>query len=106
MAIEKQEAQDFDLPPDKARIAQKFSHVDTRKKREPKAYNFKKPTRKPNATKEGIISELAEFLGNNSQFETSEVNITKPGREITLRICGEWYTVVLTYSRNKNKSEK
>lgn len=59
-AVEADKKTEYDLPPEKAKIAQKFAHAGTRK--QPTAYKFTTRQRKPNATKGGIIAELAEFL--------------------------------------------
>lgn len=108
IAIEHNEKQDFDLSPDKLKEAQKYARTGTRKtapkpQKQAPNYQFNKRERKPNATKGGIIAELANFLENGSQFETSEVQITNKEREILLKISGEYYSVTLTYKRNLNK---
>lgn len=103
--------QDFDLSLDKLKVAKSYTRTGTREttKSEAKtqpAYKFTKRERKPNATKGGIINELAEFLAHGSQFETDDVQIINKEREILLRICSEWYKVTLSYCRNMNKQEK
>lgn len=93
---------EFDLTDEQKKVEREMARTGTRKV--PTAYKFEKKPRKANATKEGIIAEIAEFLEKNSQFQTENVEITKKEREILLKICGEWYTVTLTYKRNMNKN--
>lgn len=102
-AVEHDEKTEYDLSPEQVKIARKFAHTGTRQVKKPMIPNLPKKERKENATKSGIISEIAEFLEKNSQFETDNVQITNKEREILLKICGEWYTVTLTYKRNMNK---
>lgn len=92
---------EHDLSPEKKKIAQRNCHAGVRK---PVVYKFNTPKkRKENATKSKIIAELAHFLEENSEFETSDVQITNKEKEILLKICGQWYSVTLTYRRNMNK---
>lgn len=103
-AVEHDERTEYDLSPEQLKIARKFAHTGTREvKKKPMVLNLPKKTRKENATKAGIVAELAEFLTSGSQFETSDIQITNKEREILLKICGEWYSVTLTYKRNMNK---
>jgi hypothetical protein len=96
-ACEAGEKTDFDLPPEKAKIAQKFAHTGTRKT--PTAYKFSKRERKPNATKGGIISELAEFLENNSQFSITNLAVTNKERQITFSIGSDSFEITLVQKR-------
>lgn len=104
IAVDHDEKTEYDLPPEKLKIGQKMAHTGTRKKS--MIPNLNKRERKPNATKQGIISELANFLEHNSEFLTENVEITKKEREILLKICGEWYSITLTYKREMNKAKK
>lgn len=96
----KTETLEHDLSPEQKKIAQQNCHAGVRKTT---AYKFTQRQRKENATKSGIISELAHFLAENSEFATSDVQIVNKEGEILLKICGEWYSVKLTYRRNMNK---
>lgn len=95
------ESLEYDLTPERKKVERQMARTGTRKTSP--GYKFPKKERKPNATKEGIIAELAEFLEKSSQFETENVEIKTKGKEILLKICGEWYSVTLTYRRNMNK---
>lgn len=101
---------DFDLSPSQRQIAQLYTRTGTRQVTEKSkgsiAYQFAQPARKADATKSGIISELADFLANKSEYETSDLSIVNPEREVQLRIGGAWYKITLTYCRNMNKAEK
>jgi hypothetical protein len=96
-ACEKGEKTEYDLPPDKAKVAQKFAHTGTRKA--PTAFKFSKRERKPNATKEGIISELSEFLTSISQFSVEGLEVKNKERLIAFSIGGENYELTLVQKR-------
>lgn len=98
-AVEADERTKYDLPPDKAKIAQKMAHTGTRKK--PTVYKFEKRQRKPNATKGGIIAELADFMEHNSNFAVHDLAITNKERQITFMIGEETYELTLVQKRKK-----
>jgi hypothetical protein len=98
-ACEKGERTEFDLPPEKAKIAQKFAHTGTRKT--PTAYKWGAKKRKPNATKGGIIAELAGFLENNSQFEIVELQVVNPEKLISFKIGENTFELDLKQKRQK-----
>ena len=91
-AVEAGEKTQYDLSPDKAKIAQKFAHAGTRKT--PTAYKFTPRQRKPNATKGGIIAELAEFLEKNSQFSIVDLAITNKERQIAFSISSHPFLLI------------
>lgn len=102
-AVEKAKKGDkleYDATPEQLKVEREMCRTGTRQS-SPIPKGTRK--RKENATKDGIIEELAHFLAENSEFQTSDVEIVNKGREIHLKICGEWYSVVLTYKRNMNK---
>ena len=96
-AVEAGEKTQYDLSPDKAKIAQKFAHAGTRKT--PTAYKFTPRQRKPNATKGGIIAELADFLEKNSQFSIVDLAITNKERQIAFSIGGDSFELTLVQKR-------
>jgi hypothetical protein len=96
-ACESGDITEYDLPPDKLKVAQKFAHTGTRKT--PTAYKFTKRERKPNATKGGIISELADFLENNSQFSITNLAILNKERQISFTIGGDSFELTLVQKR-------
>lgn len=87
----------FDLPPEKAKIAQKYAHTGTRKT--PTVYQFNKRERKPNATKGGIIAELANFLENNSQFAILDLQILNKERQLAFKIGTDTFELTLVQKR-------
>lgn len=89
------------MPPDKAKVAQKYAHAGVRK--QPTAYKFDKRERKPNATKGGLITELADFLTNNSGFEVKEVAITNKERQIAFTIGDDNFELTLVQKRKPKK---
>ena len=58
-----------------------------------------KRERKPNATKEGLVAEIAEFLTKNSNFEMKNVEITNKSREITFSVADDTFTLTLVQKR-------
>ena len=99
--IDHDEKTEFDLPPDKLAIARKQAHTGTRKT--PTAYKFTKRERKPNATKGGLISELANFLEKMSGFAVENLEITNKERQIAFEIGGEKYELTLVQKRKPKK---
>lgn len=83
--IDRGERMDFDLSPEKEKIAKKYAKSGTRK---PTVYNFNARKRKPNLTKSGIIEELFDFLQKSEVNTYTEVEITNKERQIAFT-CGE-----------------
>lgn len=103
-AIDRNEKQDFDLPPEKQKIAQKFAHTGTRKTLKETGLKLKQPReRKPNATKAGIIAELADFLREKSQFSTESLEIVNKERQITFKIGQDLFDLTLVQKRKPKK---
>ncbi len=100
-AVEHDEKTEYDLSPEQAKIAQKFAHAGTRKV--PVAYKFTQRQRKPNATKAGIIAEIAEFLEKNSQFSVKNLQILNKERQISFVIGEETFEFTLVQKRKPKK---
>jgi len=96
-AVDAGEKTPYDLPPDKEKAARKYAHAGTRKA--PTAYKFTKRERKPNATKGGIIAELADFMEKHSNFEVSNLAITNKERQISFMVGGETFELTLVQKR-------
>lgn len=96
-AVDKGEPTAYDLAPDKAKVAQKFAHAGIRKG--PTVYKFTQRQRKPNATKGGLIAEIAEFLRENSQFSVENVEIPNKERQISFSVGGEKFEFTLVQKR-------
>lgn len=95
---------EFDLPPEKNKIAQSYCHAGIRnvkKKKGPTAYKFDKRERKPNATKGGIIAELAKFLTARSAFDIQNLIITNKERQIAFSIGEDSFELTLVQKRKK-----
>lgn len=97
--VEKSSKAEFDLDADKAKIAQKFAHTGTRKR--PTVYQFKQRERKPNATKGGLIAELAKFLEENSEFDIQNLDIVNKERMIAFTIGEDSFELTLIQKRKK-----
>lgn len=96
-AVEAGEPTKYDLPPDKLKAARKYTHTGTRKT--PTAYKFNKKERKPNATKGGLVAELAEFLEKNSSFEVSNLVVTNKERQLSFMVGNETFELTLVQKR-------
>lgn len=89
-------AHDLDLETEKE--AKKMANV-----RDHKApnYNWTKRERKANPTKGGIISELAKFMENDSEFAVADLEITNKERVIAFTIGDDKFEITLTQKRKK-----
>ena len=100
-AIEKGEKVAFDLTPEQAKEAQKYTKAGTKKA--PTIYKMDnaggKRSRKENATKSGIIAELAKFLEENSENACEMVEITNKERMIAFKIGENAYELTLVQKR-------
>ena len=95
-AVDRGEKTEFDLPPEKEKAVKKYRQAD----RKPTLYNWqKKRERKPNATKEGLVAEIATFLQENSGFNAENVEITNKNREITFKVGEDTFTWTLVQKR-------
>ena len=95
--IDRGVAQEFDLDPEREKMAKKFANATTKKK--PTAYDFKQRERKANPTKASIIAELAKFLAEDSENACEGVNITNKERQIAFRIGENDYELTLVQKR-------
>lgn len=99
----------YDLTPEQHKIAQTYCRTGTRKvKEKPKtkghtAYKFSTRPKKENATKAGIIAELVEFFGKNSQFSVENLEILNKERQISFQIGEQKYELTLVQKRKTNK---
>jgi hypothetical protein len=87
----------FDLDPETEKMAKKMANAIERKK--PTNYDFSKRERKANPTKGGIIAEIAQFLAENSQFATENVEITNKERMIAFKIGDDNFEITLIQKR-------
>lgn len=90
-------AQEFDLDPEREKMAKKFANATTKKK--PTVYDFKQRERKANPTKASIIAELAKFLAEDSENACESVNVTNKERQIAFRIGENDYELTLVQKR-------
>lgn len=98
-------ADPFPLTDEQKKVAKKMTTSDTKtKKTAPTVYKFEqKKTRKENATKGGIIAELAKFLIENSEFAPELVEITNKERQIAFEVAGQKYELTLVQKRIPKK---
>lgn len=100
-AIDRGERVYFDLSKEKEKEAIKMANTGTRKK--PTVYDFSKRERKANPTKGGIISELAKFLTEMSEYATENVEITNKERQIAFKIGEDSFELTLVQKRKPKK---
>ena len=96
-AVDKGEPTPYDLTAAQNEVARKYAHTGTRKA--PTAYKFTKRERKPNATKGGIIAELAAFLTDQSENAVTDLAITNPERQIAFTIGENRFELTLVHKR-------
>lgn len=93
-AIDRGQPQEFDLPPDKVKIGQKYCHTGTRKT--PTVYKFdQRKTVKANPTKEGLIQFLFEAL----KTEVENLEIANKTKLLTFSMSGENFELNLIQKR-------
>ena len=90
-------AQDFDLDPEREKMAKKFANATTKKK--PAVYDFKQRERKANPTKASIIAELEKFLAEDSENACEGVEVTNKERQIAFTIGDQKYELTLVQKR-------
>lgn len=100
-AVERGEKTEYDATPDQLKVERLMARTGTRKA--PTAYKFTQRQRKPNATKGGIIAELAEFLEKNSQFSVENIAITNKERQIAFQIGENKFELTLVQKRVSKK---
>lgn len=92
-AIDQGQRMSFDLSAEEEKKAKKYANTGTRK-----ASNTPK-VRKENPTKSGIITEIATFLMENSDFSPENVEITNKERQIAFKIGDNAYELTLVQKR-------
>ena len=93
-AVEKGESTEYDLTAEQAKVAKKYTAVDTKKRTE---YTFSKRERKPNETKRELIEILKKAL-ENAQIEPNVSNIE---RQIDFLYENKQFSITLTEHRPK-----
>lgn len=100
-AIDKGKKTEHDLTAEQQKVVKEYTKAGTKKA--PTVYDFKKRERKANPTKSGIIAELAQFLAENSEYATENVEITNKERQIAFKIGEECYELTLVQKRKPKK---
>lgn len=94
----------FELSEEQKKVAKKMTNFDSKNRKKPIVVGSK-PTnsRAKNATKGGIIAELATFLTENSQFSIENLEILNAERQISFKIGDETYEITLAQKRKPKK---
>lgn len=100
-AVDRDEKTPYDATPEQLKVEREMARTGTRKT--PTAFKFTKRERKPNATKGGLIAELAQFLSENSSFDVKNLEITNKERQIAFEIGGEKFELTLVQKRKPKK---
>lgn len=103
MKIERGDATLGVLSAEKQKIAAKYTRTGTREVKKPFVPKLEQRERKPNATKGGIIAEVAGFMEENSSFDIKNFQIPSKEGKIAFKIGEKWYTISLTEHRIKPK---
>ena len=93
--IDRGEKMDFDLPPEKLKIAQTFTKAD----RKPGVYKFTPRQRKENPTKSDIISAISAFLPELDSVLCENVEIVNKERMISFTVGDNKFELTLTQKR-------
>ena len=99
--IDKGGRTEYDLPIAEEKAALKIGRIDERKAKS--ADNKRGKVRAENPTKSGIISEIAEFLTEKSQFACENVEITNKERQIAFKIGENAYEFTRVQKRKPKK---
>lgn len=99
--IDKGGRTEYDLPIAEEKAALKIGRIDERKAKS--ADNKRGKVRAENPTKSGIITEIAEFLTEKSQFACENVEITNKERQIAFKIGENAYEFTLVQKRKPKK---
>lgn len=100
IAVDHDEKTEHDLPPEKLKVEREMARTGTRKTT---AFKFTKRERKPNATKGGLIAELAQFLAENSDFDVKNLEITNKERQVAFEIGENRFEITLVQKRKPKK---
>lgn len=94
----------FELTAEQKAVVKKMTNSDTKNRKKPMVLDLKQPkNRQKNATKGGIIAELATFLGENSQFSVENLEILNEERQFSFKIGEETYEITLIQKRKPKK---
>ncbi len=94
--VEHEKNAEFDLSPERQKIAQSYTRTGTRKS---PVYQFATKERKPNATKEEIISELFAFLENQNNLSITNLQVANKERQIIFEMNEEKFELTLVQKR-------
>ena len=100
-AIDQGKRGEFDLDPEREKMAKKLANAGTRKT--PTVFKFEPRQRKENPTKQAIITEIATFLQQNSENACENVEITNKERQIAFKIGENAYELTLVQKRKPKK---
>lgn len=94
----------FELSEEQKKVAKKMTNFDSKNRKKPIVVGSKPAnSRTKNATKGGIIAELATFLTENSQFSIENLEILNTERQISFKIGDETYEITLAQKRKPKK---
>ncbi len=99
-AVEKGESTEFDLTEEQAKVAKKYTAVDTKKRST--EYTFTKRERKPNESKRELIEILKKALENAQILP----NLSNIDRQIDFLFDNKQFSITLTEHRQKKTKWK
>lgn len=97
--IDHDKPKDFDLTEEQKKVAQSYAKSKSHKKTD----NPQKRERKPNDTKRAIIQAIFEFLNENEELLTENVEISNQEKMILFKIGEENFSLDLVQKRKPKK---
>ena len=94
--IDKGERMEYDLDPEKEKLAKKFANTTEHKK--PFIPKLDKRPRKENATKKSIITEITDFLTDKGY---ENISVKNAEREVEFTVGETSYSITLIQHRAK-----
>lgn len=98
-AIDRGQRMEFDLSPEKEKMALKMANSTTKKRKTVYNFDTSNRKRKENVTKIDIIAKLCEFLKENSEISCDNVEITNKERQIAFSVGEDKFELTLVQKR-------
>ena len=97
--IDRGKRMDFDLSPEKEKMALKMANSTTKKRKTVYNFDTSNRKRKENTTKIEIIAQLFKFLSENNEISYENVEISNKERQIIFSLGDEKFDLTLVQKR-------
>jgi hypothetical protein len=98
-AIDRGQRMDFDLSPEKEKMALKMANSTTKKRKTVYNFDTSNRKRKENVATIDIIAKLCEFLKENTEISCDNVEITNKERQIAFSVGEDKFELTLVQKR-------